>query len=37
VGKQADIIVVNGDPLEDISVMENITIVVKNGEVVVRP
>jgi imidazolonepropionase-like amidohydrolase len=36
-GKKADIIVVNGDPLEDIGVMENVTIVVKNGEVVARP
>ena len=32
-GYYADIIAVDGDPLEDISVMENVTFVMKGGEV----
>ena len=34
VGKQADIIIVNGDPLEDISVMKEVVTVIKRGELV---
>lgn len=37
VGKQADIIVVDGNPLEDFSMMQSVVYVVKNGEVVVQP
>ena len=33
-GKLADIVVVDGDPLVDISAMERIHIVVKDGELV---
>jgi len=33
VGKIADIIAVNGNPLKDISVMENVTFVMKEGKV----
>ena len=33
----ADIIAVEGDPLEDISVLENVTFVMKGGEVVKSP
>ncbi|HSF29171.1 MAG TPA: amidohydrolase family protein [Candidatus Tectomicrobia bacterium] len=35
-GKLADLIVVDGDPLTDISAMQRLHIVVKGGEVVVR-
>ena len=35
-GKLADVVVVDGDPLADISAMERIHTVVKGGEVVVR-
>ncbi len=35
--KQADIVVVKGDPLANIQAMRDIVIVVKNGEVIVRP
>ena len=34
VGKIADIIVVDGDPLTDISVMENVSLVMKGGRLV---
>jgi imidazolonepropionase-like amidohydrolase len=34
-GKLADIIVVDGDPLVDIRAMENVTAVIKGGQVVV--
>ena len=33
-GKQADIIAVEGNPLEDISLLQNISFVMKDGEVV---
>ena len=36
VGKLADIIVVDGDPLSDIEDMKRVTVVVRDGEVVVR-
>ena len=36
VGKLADVIVVGGDPLEDISDMKRIRVVILDGEVVVR-
>lgn len=36
-GKLADIIVVAGDPLSDIGDMENVSIVVRDGEVVQPP
>ena len=34
VGKIADLIAINGDPLKDISSMENISFVMKDGEVI---
>ena len=34
VGKTADIVVVSGDPLADISAMEQVVLVIKNGEIV---
>ena len=34
VGKIADLIAVNGDPLKDISSMEKISFVMKDGEVI---
>jgi imidazolonepropionase-like amidohydrolase len=37
VGKQADIIVVKGNPLEDIQAMKEVIIVIKNGEVIIQP
>jgi imidazolonepropionase-like amidohydrolase len=36
-GKVADLVVVVGNPLEDLSVLQNVQLVVKGGEVVVRP
>ena len=36
-GKQADIIVVKGNPIEDIQAMKEVIIVIKNGEVVIQP
>lgn len=36
VGKMADIIVVNGNPLEDITVMSEVLVVVKNGKLVIE-
>ena len=33
-GKLADLIIVNGDPLKDISVIHNIEVVIKGGQVV---
>ena len=32
-GKLADIIAVNGDPLEDISILSQVSFVMKGGEV----
>ena len=39
VGKQADIIVLDGNPLEDnfLTTIGNVVYVVKNGELVVKP
>jgi imidazolonepropionase-like amidohydrolase len=37
VGKQADIIVVDGDPFEDIQVIRDVLYVIKGGELVVQP
>ncbi len=34
-GKLADLIIVEGDPLMDITVMHNIEVVIKGGKVVV--
>jgi len=34
VGAYADIIAINGNPLEDISLLENVTFVMKGGKVV---
>ena len=34
VGKIADIIAVKGDPITDISVMKNISFVMKEGQVI---
>jgi imidazolonepropionase-like amidohydrolase len=36
-GKHADIIVVQGNPIEDIQAMKEVIIVIKNGEVVIQP
>lgn len=36
-GYYADIIAVEGDPLEDIGAMENVSFVIKGGEVFKRP
>lgn len=36
-GKIADIVAVSGDPLRDISTMQNMIFVMKNGEVVKKP
>jgi imidazolonepropionase-like amidohydrolase len=36
-GKLADIIAVDGDPLEDISALERVVFVMKGGDVIVRP
>jgi imidazolonepropionase-like amidohydrolase len=36
-GYFADIIAVDGDPLEDISLLENVVFVMKGGEVYLRP
>jgi imidazolonepropionase-like amidohydrolase len=33
-GKYADIIAVDGDPLKDVTVLENVKFVMKGGEVV---
>ena len=33
-GKLADIIVVNGDPLQDLSALDNVELVVKNGKII---
>jgi len=33
-GKLADIIVVNGDPLADIEVMQQVSVVIKGGQIV---
>ena len=35
-GRYADLIAVRGDPLADIRVLENVTVVLKGGEVVNR-
>ncbi len=37
VGKLADIIVVDGDPLADIHAMENVSVVVRDGEIIPLP
>ena len=37
VGRYADIIAVNGDPLTNISMLENVSFVMKGGEVVKQP
>ena len=37
VGKRADIIAVSGNPLEDLSVMHNLTFVMKDSVVVKAP
>ena len=34
-GKIADIIVVNGDPLSDIQALDNVSVVIQGGAVVV--
>ena len=34
-GKLADLVVIDGDPLADISVIHNIELVIKNGSIVV--
>jgi imidazolonepropionase-like amidohydrolase len=35
-GKYADIIAVKGDPLADVSVLQNVSFVMKGGDVVNR-
>ena len=37
VGKLADIIVVAGDPLAEIHAMENVSVVVRDGEIIPLP
>ena len=37
VGKQADIIVANGNPLQDMTVLQDLMVVIKGGEVIVQP
>ena len=32
-GKFADIIAVNGNPLDDVSLLRNVSFVMKNGEI----
>jgi imidazolonepropionase-like amidohydrolase len=34
IGSYADIIAVKGDPIKDISVLENVSFVMKGGEVI---
>lgn len=36
-GMLADIIAVPGNPLEKIQVLENVTLVIKNGEIIRQP
>jgi imidazolonepropionase-like amidohydrolase len=36
-GYFADVIAVEGDPLEDVSVLENVTFVMKGGQVYKSP
>ena len=36
VGKIADLVAVNGNPLKDIKVMEFVEFVMKNGEVILN-
>ena len=36
-GKQADVIVVRGNPLEEIQAMGEVIVVIKNGEVIAQP
>jgi imidazolonepropionase-like amidohydrolase len=36
-GKKADIIAVKGNPIDDIQAMEDVIVVIKNGEIIVRP
>ena len=36
-GKYADVIAVSGDPLKDVSVLENVEFVMKNGTVYKQP
>ena len=36
VGKLADIIVVDGDPLANIEDMRRVTVVIRDGEIIVR-
>jgi imidazolonepropionase-like amidohydrolase len=33
-GKYADIIAVDGDPLTDVTILENVKVVIKGGETV---
>ena len=33
-GKLADVIAVKGNPLEDMTLMENVDLVIKNGQIV---
>jgi imidazolonepropionase-like amidohydrolase len=37
IGKQADIIVANGNPLQDITVLQDLIFVIKTGEVIIQP
>jgi imidazolonepropionase-like amidohydrolase len=36
-GKQADIVIVKGNPIEDILAMKDVIGVIKNGEIIVQP
>ena len=33
-GKFADLVAVDGDPLADVSLLENVKVVIKGGEIV---
>jgi imidazolonepropionase-like amidohydrolase len=37
IGKIADVLIVRGDPLQDLQVLSNVQNVIHNGEVIRRP
>ena len=37
IGKQADIVIVKGNPIKDIQAMKDVIGVIKNGEIIVQP
>jgi imidazolonepropionase-like amidohydrolase len=36
VGYDADLVIIDGDPLSDIELLRNVVVVVKNGEIMVE-